>query len=60
VKDEITVEEGGVHCEIEEESETHSQCQYAISDWPIKVELDEDLISQEWEIVYVKEMGDIR
>jgi hypothetical protein len=60
VKDEITVEEGGVHCEIDEESKTHIQYQYAISDWPIKVELDEDLISQEWKNVYVKEMGDKR
>jgi hypothetical protein len=60
VKDEITVEEGGVHCEIKEECKTYSQCQNAISYWPVKVELDEDLISQEWKNVCVKEMGDIR
>jgi hypothetical protein len=60
VKDEITVEEGGVHCEIEEESKTHSQYQFAIGDWPIKVELDEDLISLECRNVCVKEVGDIR
>lgn len=57
VKDEITVEEGGVHCKIEEESRTHSQNQYAISNWPIKVEFDEDFISHE--TVYVEEMEDI-
>ncbi|XP_023725484.1 zinc finger protein 471-like isoform X2 [Cryptotermes secundus] len=57
VKDEITVEEGGVNCEIEEGSKTHSQCQSATSDWPIKVDLDEDLISQERKNACVKEMG---
>jgi hypothetical protein len=62
VKDEITVEEGGVHCKIEDEDEsrTHSQNQYDISDWPIKVEFDENFISQEWKTVNVKEMEDIR
>jgi hypothetical protein len=65
VKDEITVEEGGVYCKVEEESKTHSQYQapdfldYTISDWPVKVELTEELISQEWRNVCVKETGDI-
>lgn len=60
MKDEITVEEGGVHCEVEEGSKTHSQYQYAVSDWPIKVDLDEVLISQEWKNVCVNEMGAVR
>jgi hypothetical protein len=60
VKDEITIEEGGVNCEIEEESKAHDHYQFAISNWPIKVELADNFNSQEWKHVYVEEMGDTR
>lgn len=60
VKNEITIEEGGVNCEIEEENKTHDHYQFAISDCSIKVELADDFNSQEWKCVYVEEMGDTR
>jgi hypothetical protein len=60
VKDEITIEEGGVYCETGEENKEHDQYQYGVSEWPIKVELAEDFNSQEWKNVYVEKMGNAR
>jgi hypothetical protein len=65
VEDEIKTEEGGVYCEAEEKSSAHIPFEAfhflvdTVGDLPLKVQLTEGFIGQEWGNTYVKELGEV-